>query len=169
MFCFCIAILYPVFPLRKFYAEQIFDLVSMDILMLSLNELPTLWTQFGNRWSRSLIKNEQITHLIQTVSSCFRGFPMFIHFIYIYCWIFVGSWFIIRCSRCCNDGPSWVGPNQCLSTGCIVHPRVYQNFPGVYHRGGMYRGIPDVYSIRTVTLSLICPVPQRSVPAFHRF
>jgi len=32
----------PVFPLRKFYAEQIFDLVSMNILMLSLNELPTL-------------------------------------------------------------------------------------------------------------------------------
>jgi len=29
-------------PLRKFYAEQIFDLVSMNILMLSLNELPTL-------------------------------------------------------------------------------------------------------------------------------
>jgi len=51
-----------VFPLRKFYAEQIFDLVSMNILMLSLNELPTFWTQFGNRWSRrSLIKNEQIT------------------------------------------------------------------------------------------------------------
>jgi len=41
-----------VFPLRKFYADQIFDLVNMNILMLSLNELPTLWTQFGNRWSR---------------------------------------------------------------------------------------------------------------------
>jgi len=35
---------WPVFPLRKFYAEKIFDLVSMNILMLSLNELPTLWT-----------------------------------------------------------------------------------------------------------------------------
>jgi len=31
-----------VFPLRKFYADQIFDLVNMNILMLSLNELPTL-------------------------------------------------------------------------------------------------------------------------------
>jgi len=31
-----------VFPLRKFYSEQIFDLVSMNILMLSLNQLPTL-------------------------------------------------------------------------------------------------------------------------------
>jgi len=35
---------------------------------------------------------------------------------------------------------------QCLSTGCIVHPRVYQNFPGVYHRDGVYRGVRGVCS-----------------------
>ena len=28
---------------------------------------------------------------------------------------------------------------QCLSTGCIVHPRVYQNFLGVYHCDGVYQ------------------------------
>jgi len=27
---------------------------------------------------------------------------------------------------------------QCLSTGCIVHPRVYQNFPRVYRRDGVH-------------------------------
>ena len=31
------------------------------------------------------------------------------------------------------------GLEQCLSTWCIVHPRVYQNFPGVYHRDGVYQ------------------------------
>ena len=36
--------------------------------------------------------------------------------------------------------------DQCLSTGCIVHPRVYQNFLGVYHCDGLYRGVPGVCS-----------------------
>jgi len=43
------------------------------------------------------------------------------------------------------------GLHQCLSTGCIVHPRVYQNFPGVYHCDGVYRGVPGVCSWRTIT------------------
>jgi len=51
---------------------------------------------------------------------------------------------------------------QCLSTRCIVHPRVYQNFPGVY------RGVPDVCSSRTVTLFHICCLLQGSVLTFHR-
>ena len=42
---------------------------------------------------------------------------------------------------------------QCLSTGCIVHPRVYQNFPGVYQLHGVYRGVPDVCSSKTVNCS----------------
>jgi len=42
-------------------------------------------------------------------------------------------------------------PAQCFSTGCIVHTKVYQNFPGVYHRDGVYRSVPDVCSPRTVT------------------
>ena len=52
---------------------------------------------------------------------------------------------------------------RCLSTGCVVQPRVYQNFPGVY------RGVPDVCYSRTVTLSHICPLLQCSVLTFHRF
>jgi len=34
------------------------------------------------------------------------------------------------------------GLAQCLSTGRVVHPRVYQNFPGVYQLDGVYRGVP---------------------------
>jgi len=41
---------------------------------------------------------------------------------------------------------------QCLSIGCIVHPRVYQNFPEVYQLDGVHRGVPDVCSSRTVKL-----------------
>jgi len=48
-----------------------------------------------------------------------------------------------------NFGPLW----QCLSTRGIVHPRVYQNFPGVYELDGVYRGVPDVCSSKTVN----CP------------
>ena len=43
--------------------------------------------------------------------------------------------------------------DQCLSTGCIVHTRVYQNFPGVYQLHSVYRGVPDVCSSKTVN----CP------------
>jgi len=59
--------------------------------------------------------------------------------------------------------------DQCLSTGCVVHPKVYQNFPWVYHCDGMYRGVPDVCSSRIVTLSHKCSSLQHSVLTFHRF
>jgi len=56
---------------------------------------------------------------------------------------------------------------QCLSTGCIVHPSVYQNFPRVYQLDGVRMGLPDVCSSRTVTLSHIRPFLQRCVLTFH--
>jgi len=58
---------------------------------------------------------------------------------------------------------------QCLSTGCIVHPRVYQDFPGVFQPDGVCRGVPDVCFARKITLSHTCPLLQRSVLTFHRF
>jgi len=30
---------------------------------------------------------------------------------------------------------------------------MHQNFPGVYHRDGVYRGVPDVCFSRIITLS----------------
>jgi len=43
-----------------------------------------------------------------------------------------------------HDKAATTALKQCLSTGCIVHPKVCQNFSGVYDRGGVYRGVPDV-------------------------
>jgi len=33
----------------------------------------------------------QSAHLIET-ATCFRAFPMCIHFVQLYCWILIGSW-----------------------------------------------------------------------------
>jgi len=45
---------------------------------------------------------------------------------------------------------------QCLSTGCIVHPRVYQNFPGVYHWDGVYQMCVLQEQSHRLTFNVIC-------------
>ena len=74
MFNVTAAVVYSVFYVRKLYTEQMFVVVSMD--MLRLSKQSSEWNiNFVNFWNKCKIlwKYEQTTHLIQLASSRYRA------------------------------------------------------------------------------------------------